>query len=230
MVSGGLPVSNLSTQEVALHQLPPVKSDGVNFTTLLTEDGIAADQDYLENRKLRLKAILNDVSPDVLITELYPFGRRVLKAEFLSLLNAVRELNVKPKVYASIRDILAPPSKPKKALETEAVLAGYYDGVLVHSDPAKTPLEVSWPVSGLLRTRLHYTGYVAPPPPERHPDGTGMGEVLVTAGGGDVGMGLFKAAVLAAGKCPICDGEFWLAGRIKSEISMNYKHFPNPIT
>jgi predicted glycosyltransferase len=197
VVSGGMSAPNLPSKGVTLHQIPPVKSDGVNFTTLLTEDG-AANDDYLANRKQSVLCVLHDVAPDVLITELYPFGRRVLKGEFLSMLNAARDMKPKPLIYSSIRDILAPPSKPKKALETEAVLAAYYDSVLVHSDFDVTPLEASWPVSPILQEKLSYTGFVAPPPADPHPKGEGVGEVLVTAGGGDVGMDLFRAALQAA--------------------------------
>ena len=123
VVSGGMPVPNLSIEGVTLHQISPVKSDGVNFTTLLTENGLA-DEPYLASRKQAGLNVLRHVAPDVLITELYPFGRRVLKGEFLSFLNAVRDMTPKPLVFSSIRDILAPPSKPRKALEAEAVLGG----------------------------------------------------------------------------------------------------------
>lgn len=201
VMSGGMPVSHLSIDGVTLHQLPPVKSDGVNFTKLLSDNG-PADDKYLAGRKQAAVDTLAAVRPDVFITELYPFGRRVLKGEFLSMLNAARDMEPKPLILCSVRDILAPPSKPKKALETEAVIAGYYDGVLVHSVGEITPLDVSWPVTDMLREKLLYTGYVAPALALAHPDGDGTGEVLVTAGGGDVGMGLFRAALQAAARDP----------------------------
>lgn len=202
VVSGGVPVENLSEDGITLHQLPPVKSDGVNFTTLLTEQGAVADGDYLARRKAALLSCLEQIEPDVIITELYPFGRRVLKGEFQALLNRAQEAVDPPLVFSSIRDILAPPSKPQKALETEAVAAVYYDGVLVHSDADLTPLEASWPVGAMLADKLQYTGYVAPPAAGEHPDGTGVGEILVTAGGGSVGRNLFEAAVKAAALDP----------------------------
>ncbi|MDR6263144.1 glycosyltransferase [Roseobacter sp. N2S] len=202
VVSGGVPVGNLSYEGVTLHQLPAVKSDGVNFTTLLTESGVKADETYLSDRKSTLLGLLKQITPDVVITELYPFGRRILKGEFLALLNAARDLPHPPLVFSSVRDILAPPSKPQKALETEAVIAAYYDGVLVHSAEAVTPLAASWPVSEPLRDKLYYTGFVTPPAAGAHPDGLGLGEVLVTAGGGAVGMPLFQAAVQAAALDP----------------------------
>lgn len=202
VVSGGAPVGNLSYDGVRLHQLPAVKSDGVNFTTLLTAEGSNADENYLAGRKSTLLGLLKQIAPDVVITELYPFGRRVLKGEFLALLNTARDLPKPPLVFSSVRDILAPPSKPQKALETEAVIAAYYDGVLVHSFESVTPLETSWPVSESLHDKLRYTGFVTPPAAGPHPDGLGLAEVLVTAGGGAVGMPLFQAAVQAAALDP----------------------------
>ncbi len=211
VMSGGMPVANLSDDGVTLHQLPAVKSDGVNFTTLLTERG-TADANFMARRKQVALEVLTKIAPDVLITELYPFGRRVLKGEFLALLNAARDLPRKPLIFSSIRDILAPPSKPKKALETEAVVAAYYDGVLVHSDRDLTPLETSWPVSAMLQSKLLYTGFVAAPVAQPHPEGVGSGEVLVTAGGGDVGMPLFRAALQAAALDPDTTWRFLVGG------------------
>lgn len=197
VMSGGMAAPLLSTDGVTLHQMPPVKSDGINFTTLLNEIGLA-DERYLARRKQFALDVLSRVAPDVFITELYPFGRRVLKGEFLAILNATRRLDRKPLIFSSIRDTLAPPSKPKKALDAEAVLAGYYDGVLVHSDEEITPLNASWPVTDTLQDKLIYTGFVAPKIAGAHPNGDGMGEVLVTAGGGDVGLPLFRSALKAA--------------------------------
>ena len=68
----------------------------------------------------------------------------------------------------------------------------------MHSVAEIAALELSWPVSDALRKRLYYTGFVAPSAPEVHPDGIGVGEVLVSAGGGSVGDHLFDAALGAA--------------------------------
>jgi len=74
--------------------------------------------------------------------------------------------------------------------------------VLVHSDPKVTRLEASWPVSAALADKLRYTGYVAPPPAEPHPERAGAGEILVSAGGGAVGGPLFRVALEAARRMP----------------------------
>lgn len=198
IASGGMPVPHLQTEDLTLLQLPPLRSDGVNFTRLLQPDGSPADHAYLAARAQTLAAALDDVAPDVLITELFPFGRRVLAGEFTDLLKRAAAQHPRPLICASIRDILAPPSKPAKAEATRALVTGSYDAVLVHSDPAITPLDRSWPVAPDVAAKLHYTGFVAPAPAGAHPQAAGKNEVLVSAGGGSVGHALFEAALAAA--------------------------------
>ncbi|MGR3615513.1 MAG: glycosyltransferase family protein [Paracoccaceae bacterium] len=203
IVSGGFPAHQLRSDGVDLIQLPPLRSDGVNFTRLLTDNGSIADDVFLTTRTKALIGHLRNLQPDVLITELYPFGRRVLSSEFLALLDAAHNLPKRPVVLASIRDILAPPSKPSKAARADEVIAAYYDAVLVHSDPKVTKLETSWPVSAALEEKLRYTGFVAPSPPPPHPENAGSGEIIVSAGGGSVGTAIFETAAKAAHLMPM---------------------------
>lgn len=198
VVSGGMPVARLASSEIKLVQLPPLRSDGVDFSRLLDAAGEVASISLMETRQAQLIATLHAFQPDALITELFPFGRRILKDEFTALLTASETMPKRPIVCASIRDILAPPSKPKKVVFADEIIATYYDSVLVHSDPDVAPLDLSWPVSDALRDRLRYTGFVALPPALPHPDGAGAGEVIVSAGGGPVGKNLFRCARAAA--------------------------------
>ncbi|KIC20261.1 glycosyltransferase family protein [Leisingera sp. ANG-Vp] len=202
VASGGFPAPQLNSDEIDLIQLPPLRSDGVDFTKLLAENGTLADDTYLASRQDALCSALQNLQPDVLITELYPFGRRSLRKEFLALLEAAHGLPKRPVILSSIRDILAPPSKPEKADKADRVIGQYYDAVLVHSDPAATRLEASWPVSDMLGAKLRYTGYVAPPAAGPHPQQAGRGEVLVSAGGGSVGTPLYETALEAAKLMP----------------------------
>ncbi len=196
LVSGGVPVAHLDFDGIDLEQLPPLKSDGVDFGRVLEADGIVAGAPYLETRQQALLDSFATARPDLLITELFPFGRRILRTEFTALLQAAQTAGVP--VLSSVRDILAPPSKPAKAALAEELIATFYSGVLVHSVADIAALDLSWPVSDNLRKRLYYTGFVAPAAPTPHPDGTGTHEVLVSAGGGSVGDDLFAAALGAA--------------------------------
>lgn len=206
VLTGGQPAPLLDRGDIALVQLPPLRSDGTDFARLLRPDGTPADTAYHARRRAALTEALKAAPPDVLITELFPFGRRNLRDEFTHLLETARALPRPPLVCCSIRDILAPPDKPRKAAFADEMLTRYYDAVLVHSDPQITPLSLSWPVSEAIADRLHYTGYVAPPPPVAEArsldEQAGRDEVLVSAGGGDVGRSLFSTALAAARQDP----------------------------
>lgn len=203
VVSGGMSAPLLDPKENLLVQLPPVKSDGVDFSRLLDAASDRVTPAYMATRQIDLLAAYDQIRPDLLITELFPFGRRILRDEFCALLTHATTRQNPPLVYASIRDILAPPSKPKKAAFADDMIARFYDGVLVHSDRDLTPLELSWPVSDMLRPMLRYTGFVAPPAAGTHPQHTGAGEVIISAGGGDVGAHVYEAALDAAARLPM---------------------------
>lgn len=162
VVSGGMPVPLLATKGVVFEQLPPVRSDGTDFSRLLTPEGKIASQQYLSIRERILLDTYAEFAPDILITELFPFGRRILRDEFHALLQRAKTDTKHPLICTSIRDILAPPSKPKKAAYADKMASDFYDAVLVHSDPIFAPLDLSWPVSSALAPLLHYTGFVAP--------------------------------------------------------------------
>ena len=90
VVSGGRPAPQLDARGMDVVQLPALASKGTAFTTLLDDTGAEADAAYLQSRTEKLLETFAALAPDVLITELYPFGRRVLRTEFLALLDAAR--------------------------------------------------------------------------------------------------------------------------------------------
>ena len=193
VVSGGFPVHHLNNQDVHIVQLPALRSNGTDFTTLLSASGAVATAADFDDRLSQLIAAFDRFSPDVLITELFPFGRRVLRNEFLALLKHAKSRAV---CLSSVRDILAPPSKPQKAIWAADVLKAHYTGVLVHSDQDLIPLDLSWPITSETAPLLHYTGFVTQPLPP--PSDLARDEILVSAGGGSVGDALFQAAIGAS--------------------------------
>lgn len=199
LVSGGGQAPQLNLDGLKIVQLPPVRSDGTNFSRLLDARGLDVSVNTIAERSQVLNATAGRFGPDVLITELFPFGRRNLTPEFLSLLETVQTMSRPPVVLSSIRDILAPPSKPEKVQRADDIIDAFYTGVLVHSDPDWIQLEESWPISDGLRRRLQYTGFVAPEEPRPglgHTDGSE--EIIVSAGGGAVGRAVYITALDAA--------------------------------
>ena len=201
LVSGGLPVKTFDTQGLSFVQLSPLCSDGTNFTRLLNADGSVADEPTIQARENKLIELIQNLQPDILITELFPFGRRVLQREFLGLLEAAQTLPTVPVILSSVRDILASPSSEKKAQKTEELIVNYYDGVVVHSNSATTPLNASWPVTDLIQKKLFYTGYVAQSVSDYKAE-QNTEEVIVSAGGGSVGRHIYETAIEASRLLP----------------------------
>lgn len=194
LVSGGMPEPGVDLDGGTLVQLPPVRAPDGAFRTLVDGDGAAVDGAYRTRRVASLLDALRAAAPDALVTELFPFGRRQLRAEALALLDAGRA-HARLAV-ASVRDVLVDPPRPERAREALARVETHYDRVLVHGDPDLIRFDETFPHAARIADRISYTGYVVDAPPPRS-GGPGAGEVLVSAGGGGVGEALFLAAAAA---------------------------------
>ena len=82
---------------------------GTDFRKLLDEQGTPITAKVAEARGAILHETIGRARPDVLITELFPFGRRVLAEEFLAVLHQAHAMRPRPLVLSSIRDILVAP-------------------------------------------------------------------------------------------------------------------------
>lgn len=198
IMSGGVPVTGMSVATSEFRQIPAVKSADAAFSGLVTQQGTPVSQFFMDNRKFVVREICSTFRPTVIVTELYPFGRRKFRHEIAELLNYAKA-NQGISVVCSVRDILQPPSKPERGTETQAVLEDYYDAVLVHGDKEVAELEESFPLDRPLTIPVQYTGYIV-----RNVDtptvSAGQNEILVSAGGGAVGMRLFAVCIDAAEK------------------------------
>ncbi|WP_300299147.1 glycosyltransferase [Ferrovibrio sp.] len=197
LVSGGMPDPTLQGLDgVRFEQLPPARAKDASFKILLDETGAQITDDWRATRIKRLQDIFDHFAPQALLTELFPFGRRPMRFELLPLLAHARTQRPRPLVFCSVRDILVDRTKPQRDLDSIAWLQDYYDAALIHGDPAFVPFEKTFPLAEKIANQLHYTGYIV----ERHaiPETIdGKDEVLVSAGGGAVGMPLFRAALAA---------------------------------
>jgi predicted glycosyltransferase len=199
LASGGNPAPLVRLDNLNLVQLPPLHIAGTAFSRLLDERGEAADPSLLAARRTQLLTVLQASTPDVVITELFPFGRRVLSDEYIELLTTARRARPRPLFLCSIRDILVAPTQRERIVAAHQRLNELYDGVLVHGDPEVVSLERSWPLDPTLTSRLYYTGYVDDGATlQSLESGSAEGEILVSAGGGAAGRVLYATAVAAA--------------------------------
>jgi predicted glycosyltransferase len=195
-VSGGHEVPGLNVGGAKFVQLPPVRAVDVYFKVLVDATDTLIDDAFRARRRDVLLQTFHDTRPDVIVTELFPFGRRQLRFELEPMLEAARATSPRPRIVCSVRDILVEPDKPERAEEMLERIERHYDLVLVHGDPSLIPFDTTFPLADRIADRIRYTGYVveegAAPQPARPRDG-----VVVSAGGGAVSEALFRAAIAA---------------------------------
>ena len=193
----GLPVP----PGIELIDLPPLGMDDGH--TVVSRD---AAHDVAQAQARRLALILEAQQrhrPAVLLVELFPFGRKKFAGEILPLIRAARNQAGAPALIAcSLRDILVDARRDQQQHDDRArwLADRYFDAVLVHADPSFARLEDSFHPRRPMRVPVHYTGYVVPvrAPHASAPRGARRGaHLLVSAGGGIVGEGLFRAALQA---------------------------------
>jgi predicted glycosyltransferase len=151
VTGGDVPRSLPLPEKVEMLRLPAVESSA-DFKVLSGEN--------VKARRLEmLRACYECTVPDVLMIELFPFGRKQFAFELIPLLGLARKNGTR--VACSLRDILV--RRPDQA-EYEArvceITREYFDLVLVHSDPEFQRLEDSFSRVGDLGCPVVYTGYV----------------------------------------------------------------------
>jgi predicted glycosyltransferase len=205
LVTGGPRLDVVLPPHVTEVRLPALEMD-CEFKELHAAAG--ADLDAIRReRRQRLWTLFETERPDLFLIELYPFGRRAFRLEIDPVLEAVADGRL-PRcgVVCSVRDILVEKDVPeKREARTVRVLNRFFDAVLVHADPRLVRLEETFSRLGEIRIPLAYTGFITPMPAadarQRIRSQLGLAPadrlIVVSAGGGRVGMPLLEAAVAA---------------------------------
>ena len=206
-VTGGVPSPLVMPRVSAVLPLPPLRALDESFR-LGDEAGRPLDDALKAERRDRLLAAFHRHRPRCLLIELFPFGRRQMRFELLPLLEAADAGKPRPLILSSLRDILNAPGSAEKTRWMLDTFERYFDHAIVHGDPAVIALEESFPEAAAITGKLTYSGYVVTPAgasaaPGHAGDGEGEGEVLVSAGGGAVGLPLARAALGARALTPL---------------------------
>lgn len=226
VVSGGIPVKQEMFKAVRVHQLPPVKSADLSFSSIVDQDGLPVTSELEQRRADKLLRIFSDNQPSVLVTELFPFGRRRFRFEIMPLLKEAKKTGTK--VVCSVRDSVQIRSNQRED-ESLDVLNQFYDEVLVHGDPEFLPFEASFAKAASIKSIIGYTGlvdtnsaYSVQTELRKIDDAS---EILVSAGGGAAGEKIYRAASRACALSQ-CSRPWRLllgsnpAERLKTEIKM----------
>lgn len=201
-VLGGAPVAGIAPPGARVVQLPPAVASDAQFTNLLDEHGDKVDERWKVKRKQALLDAFEAAKPDIVLLEMYPFGRRQFRFELLPLLDLAAAPFPKPVVAVSVRDILVDKGRMDRAREAADIINQHVDHVLVHGDPNLTRLDLTFPLAADIAHKLSYTGFVVERPPVISGTADAVadrddGEILVSAGGGAVGFPLLAAAIRA---------------------------------
>jgi predicted glycosyltransferase len=213
---GGPPVPEIPFANTRIVQLPPATIADGNFSRLIDAAGQPVDAAWRDRRCDALLDAFRRLDPDVILLELFPFGRRQFRFELLPLLEAAHASPLPPRIACSVRDILVGSKGAERNAEIVSLLRSRFDAVLVHGDPAIVPFEATFPAAGEIADLLRYTGYVCEPAARSSDTGRdrlGEGEVIVSAGGGAVGAELLFTAAATRPKTALADAPWrFLAG------------------
>ena len=194
LVSGGVTPAEAVPGGIDFVRLPAARAKDELFDELVDAAGRDVDQGWHEARRDLLLAAYRQAQPDVVITETFPFGRRLLEFELLALLDEAKRTPKRPKIVSSVRDVLQRPRKDARAAAMVARARERYDAVIVHGDPGVLRLEQSFPETAAIKGRCLYAGYICADMPR---DARPRREILVSAGGGAAGRDLIAAALEA---------------------------------
>ena len=166
-VNGGKAIAGFEVPAgVEVVNLPAIETDA-EFESLSVVDDSRSLEEVQEFRKNQLLDIFNSFQPDVLIVELFPFGRRRFSFELIPLLDRVKAQGIKTKVVCSLRDIVVTKQDRERHEEKKCKLMNqYFDLLLIHGDRQFQPLEESFSRISDLNCPVYYTGYVVQSSPE----------------------------------------------------------------
>ncbi len=197
VIYGGAPVPGVSFQADSVHYLPPIRAADSAYSNYLDANDEPLEKPFLERRKQSLLEVFETLSPDLILIEAFPFGRRIVRHELGALFDQAATREKKPLIVTSVRDILQERKKPGRNEETRDWITNAFDHVLVHSDPDIIRLDDTFPFAREIDNKLSYTGFVLP---NKEPDQNEVEtfDVIVSAGGGAFGGELMQTALAVA--------------------------------
>ena len=182
--------------EIEVINIPAVKTDS-EFNELRPVDDSLTMEEAETIRTNMLLDTCDRFQPDILIIELFPFGRRRFSFELIPLMEKAKAMGTK--IVSSVRDIVVTKQNQQRHEEKVCRLINkYFDLLLIHGDPNFVKLDLSFSRINDLTCPVHYTGYVAQPLPDKRTIILDEPTILVSVGGGRFGHDLLECIANAA--------------------------------
>lgn len=194
LIYGGQTIKNFPEHPGFRHlRLQTVLIDNETGALCAPDSDLGMDAVWAE----RESAIEAFIAPryDAMIIEFFPFGRRRLKHEILNLFERVRRCNSSIPIFSFVREILVPEA-PETEVRIVKMLNAHIHSVFVRGDPDIVRFEETFSLTHEIADKLHYVGYVSPPPPKHWPERDNR--IIVSQGGGEIGLNLLRAAIETA--------------------------------
>lgn len=168
VAAGGQPVEIELDDHIDLVRLPTLYMDE-NFTRLISGEPDLDVDTVKQKRRDLLQGLLERGRPDVVIIELFPFGRTAFQFELIPLLTMIREGKFGAiKTVCSLRDILVEKKDPA-AYQNRVItlLRQHFDLLMVHSDERLLPLSRTFSQEGDIDIPVVYTGFITRQPDQQ---------------------------------------------------------------
>jgi predicted glycosyltransferase len=194
---GELPPCVSLPREVEIINLPPLRLTDGQLVSCDNHYSVVQAQDA---RLDQILSVFRRLSPELLLIELYPFGRKKFEFELLPLLEEAKTQQFfAPLMVCSLRDILVSGRRNQQIHEERIVFTAnrWFDAILVHSDPSFARLEDSFHPRTRLSPSVHHTGFVVGSRRKLPRDRSRNGPIVVSAGGGHYGFQLLSSAIEA---------------------------------
>ncbi len=167
-------------ENIDILQLPPLKTDPDFSNLQVCGSWRSMDETKTLRRHLLLQAFV-EFQPDVVVTEMFPFGRKQFRFELLPLLEHIRQQSPQTMVVSSVRDILVT-RKDQEEYEQRVcdLVNAFYDLILVHGDKNFQKFDETFSRVNDLRCPVTYTGYVVQ---QKDPNTTEAGRLQLSEQG-----------------------------------------------
>jgi predicted glycosyltransferase len=200
LVAGGRPVPRApDPADLRLLSLSPLARSGGRLIALEGGVPVAA---VLADRAGALARAVEQIRPDAVLIDHYPFSKWELEGEIDATIEAARRCNPAVRVLCSLRDVVRQTryEKADRAAYEERVLAALrsrFDGILVHADPSFTRIEEHFERAGDLPVPVAYTGFVVAPSAPAAVSPPRQTHAVLSCGGGSGALAFLLAAAAA---------------------------------